>query len=153
MAKNEDLVTNSAVTPELKEIREFISPEARSRWDEVNSFLQTQFNAFPRLAYSKCAAQPGWNLKYQKSGISYCTIYPQADVFTVLVVITLEMEEILLAMSSDFTEYTTELIKSAKPFNGTKWLMINISDDAVLNDVEKLFLFKKNFMLEKKNKK
>ena len=45
---------------------------------------------FPsKIAYSNCAMDNnvwrGWNIKYQKSGKSLCTIYPQQGYFLALV--------------------------------------------------------------------
>jgi hypothetical protein len=68
---------------------------------EINDFVETKFFTYldnylrenykikPKLAYSNCAMDNniwrGWNIKYQKSGKSLCTIYPQRGYFLVLV--------------------------------------------------------------------
>ena len=41
----------------------------------------------PNLEFSKCSWEPGWNVKFKKSGKTLCTVYPRENYFTVIVVI------------------------------------------------------------------
>ncbi|KAB2952754.1 DUF3788 family protein [Heliorestis acidaminivorans] len=36
--------------------------------------MEEAYQAKPHITYSKCSAQPGWNVKYKKSGKSLCTL-------------------------------------------------------------------------------
>jgi len=64
--------------------------------------------------------QKGWNVKYQKSGKSLCTLYPEQDSFTVLIVIKLEMVDMIEVISTTYDPAVLEIVRSARPFNGTK---------------------------------
>jgi hypothetical protein len=92
--------------------------------------------------FSRCSGKPGWNVKYQKSGKSLCTLYPEGNSFTVLVVVTLPLVPEILAIEHAFTAYVAELVKAGKPYNGTLWLMIRVGDAAVLEDVKRLLKMK-----------
>src|SRR5690242_14283406 len=70
--------------PMLSEIEAYID---NSLWLDINTFLQETYLVQPKLAYSNCSAQPGWNVKYQKGGKSLCTLYPMDGYFIALVVI------------------------------------------------------------------
>jgi len=118
--------------PSFEEIGAFISSEL---WQELNSALQESYLVKPTLSFSKCAAQPGWNVKYKKSGKSLCTLYPMDGFFIALVTIgnkeTHELEQTL----SSYSDYTKALY-GRTPFScGGRWLMINVTDKAVLDDV------------------
>lgn len=70
--------------PALEDVGQFVNNEL---WDKLNFFLQNTYRVQPKLSYSQCSMQPGWNVKYQKSGRSLCTLYPMEGFFIALVVI------------------------------------------------------------------
>lgn len=88
--------------------------------------------------------QRGWNVKYHKSGKSLCTLYPEKDTFTVLIVVKLELAHIAASMDNIFEPAILDILESARPFNGTKWLMIPIDSEAILKNVIELLLLKYN---------
>ncbi|HQL35613.1 MAG TPA: DUF3788 domain-containing protein [Bacillota bacterium] len=107
-----------------------------------NDFIQQIYKSFPRITYSVCSGRPGWNVKYQKSGKSICTLYPEKEGFVALVVVTLDLIPVIEALSGELTEETLQTIRSAKPFNGTKWLMLQVKNDLQLEDVKQLIVLK-----------
>ena len=72
--------------PTEAEIKAFVGT---ALFSELDNHLRDNYKVAPKLAYSGCAMDHniwrGWNLKYQKSGKSLCTIYPQQGYFLVLV--------------------------------------------------------------------
>lgn len=119
-------------SPAFEDIGQFVSNEL---WEKLNSILQDKYHVQPRLSYSKCSMQRGWNVKYQKSGKSLCTLYPMKGFFIALVVIgskeTHEIELILPLLSS----YTQNLYQNATFSAGGSWLMINVTEASILDDV------------------
>jgi hypothetical protein len=130
-----DLIANSTVVPTLEEIDAYINAPVRSLWLELNSFIQAQFRSAPKIQYSVCAGKPGWNVKYQKSGKSICTLYPEKDCFVALVVVRLDLAELIAGAEQPFHPQILSLVRTAKPFNNTLWLMITIADRTVLDSV------------------
>lgn len=118
--------------PTFGDIGKFINNEL---WHEINTALQTSYKVSPKIEYSKCSAQPGWNVKYKKGGKSLCTLYPMGGYFIALVTIgNKETNEVELTLSS-YTDYVQQLYERT-PFScGGRWLMINVTDKAVLDDV------------------
>ncbi len=90
------------------------------------------------MTYSMCAGQRGWNVKYQKSGKSLCTLYPMEGYFISLVVVGAKEEEEVEMVSGTFTPYVEELYRKT-PFScGGRWLMIKVTDESVLKDIKSL---------------
>ena len=118
--------------PDPEAIEDYIGSKL---WSEINTALQTRYKVAPLLSYSRCSAQPGWNVKYKKGGKALCTLYPMAGFFIALVTIgNKELNEVELTLSS-YTVYTRELFQRT-PFScGGRWLMINVTEKAVLDDV------------------
>ena len=74
------------VPPTESEIKDFVGTEL---FMDLHNHVCERYKVKPKMAYSNCAMDNnvwrGWNIKYQKSGKSLCTIYPQQGYFLVLV--------------------------------------------------------------------
>lgn len=107
-------------------------------FSELCSFVENNYNVLPKIEYSKCSMQRGWNIKYKKSSKSLCTIYPESGSFIVLVVIGEKESAETEAIMPCCNEYVQHLFYKT-PFSlGGKWLMINAKEEAVLKDILKL---------------
>ena len=121
--------------PDLLQISAHISSDL---WEKLCAHLEQTYDVQPRIEHSQCAGAPGWNVKYKKGGRALCTLYPREGFFTCLVAVggreALEAELMLSAC----TEYTRALYWRAKPYNGARWLMIDVTAEYILDDVKKL---------------
>ncbi len=123
--------------PSLEDIERYIG-EGVQLWQELIAYIEETYQVKPQLSYSKCAGQPGWNVKYKKSSKSLCTLYPMEDYFIALIVVGEKEETEVELVSESFTPYIAELY-SKTPFScGGHWLMIEVKDKDVLNDLKKL---------------
>lgn len=136
------MILNALQEPDFEQISGYINPQVRNLWLEFNHFITEKYGAKHKITYSKCSGKPGWNVKYQKSGKSICTLYPEKECFIALVVVTLDLIPIIEAVSSQLEESVLNTIRSAKPFNGTLWLMIRVDNKAVLENVKQILLLK-----------
>jgi len=72
--------------PTEAELKEFANT---ALFDDIDSHLREVYKTKPKIAYSSCAMDKnvwrGWNIKYQKSGKSLCTLYPQDGYFLALI--------------------------------------------------------------------
>lgn len=132
-------VFNADHIPSDDEIREYLG-DAKSLWNELTSYIEEAYQVKPKVAYSKCSAQPGWNVKYHKSSKSLCTLYPMEGYFIALVVVgPKEEEEVKMDMDAGlFTTYVKELYDKTVYSGMGRWLMIEVKDKAVLNDIKYL---------------
>ncbi|MGM0652857.1 MAG: DUF3788 domain-containing protein [Bacillota bacterium] len=126
-------------TPSGEDIREYLG-EAKSIWNELTAYIEEAYQVKPQIAYSKCSAQPGWNVKYKKSSKSLCTLYPMAGYYIALVVIgPKEEEEVKIGMDAElFATYVKELYDKTAYSAMGRWLMIEVKEKAVLKDIKHL---------------
>ncbi len=113
-------------------------------WQELNSYLQETFHALPKMMYSGCSMQRGWNVKYQKRNKSLCTLYPMSGYFIALVVIgihEINEAEFLMPLCS---EYTQNLFKQTSSGYSGKWIMIDVKSKDILEDVKKMIALRAN---------
>lgn len=121
--------------PELSEINSHIDSPL---WMQLCEYLEITYGVSPSTEYSRCSAAPGWNVKYKKGSKALCTLYPNKGYFTCLVSVGSKqaMEAELLLTSC--TQYLYDLYWNSKPFNGGRWLMIDVTSQDIIEDVKKL---------------
>ena len=125
--------TNGLQKPSLTTISVYVN---NPLFDELCRHLETEHQSKSVVEFSRCSMQYGWNVKYKKAGRSLCTLYPMEGYFIALIVIgERELPETELILSS-FTKYFQQLFYETKTGMGQKWLMINVTEDAVLEDVK-----------------
>ena len=89
--------------------------------------------------------EPGWNVKFKKSGRSLCTIYPRETYFTVMAVVGRREKEAVEAMLPDCAPRLRDLYARTAEGNGQRWLMIDLEDrDEVYRDVLRLIEIRRN---------
>lgn len=120
--------------PTPDQIDEFI---CNPLWTNFNEKIYEIFKTEPRMEYSCCSMQPGWNIKYKKNGKSLCTLYPMKGYFIALVVIgPREMNDAEWMMPS-CPESIQKVFRETQAGQGQKWLMLEVQDseisDCILN--------------------
>jgi hypothetical protein len=121
--------------PTLENINDYINSEL---WIELCSGLETMYTTLPKLEYSKCSMQKGWNIKYKKSSKSLCTLYPMNGYFIALVVIGEKEQAAAEQVIPTCSNYVQKLFSGTVFSAGGKWLMLEIRERSVLEDVMKL---------------
>ena len=101
--------------------------------------MKTKYNCNEKIEFSSCSWEYGWNVKFKKSGKTLCTIYPQENYFTVLVVVGQKEKEAVEALLQECTPELRDIYSQTKTGNGQKWLMIDLEDnDEMYSDVFRL---------------
>ena len=133
MDKNDSYLNSE--NPSMEEITVYVN---NPLWNNLCDFIEKTYSVLPKIEYSSCSMKPGWNVKYKKSSRAICTLYPDKGEFTCLLVIgskeAMEAEFVL----SSCDPYIAEIYKAAKPFNGGRWLMIDVKTPEILNDIKEL---------------
>ena len=138
MSANWNEVYDREHEPSEAQIKEYVNTPL---FDDLDGHLRQVYKVKPKLAYSNCGMDgglwKGWNVKYQKSGKSLCTLYPKQDYLLLLVPIgAREMTEAELLILS-CTEYTQELFKRSGGAD-YKSMAFEVREESVLNDVKSL---------------
>lgn len=120
-----------AQQPSLSEISAYA---ASPLWDSLCASLEAAYGIAPKVEYSRCGMAPGWNVKYKKSARALCTLYPEQGAFTCLVSIGQKEAMEAEALLPGCTPAVQKLYWDTKPFNGSRWLMIPVRDEAALAD-------------------
>ena len=124
--------------PSETQIKEYVNTPL---FDDLDGYLRQTYKVKPKLAYSSCnmdgGTWKGWNIKYQKSGKSLCTLYPKQGYLLLLITIGVRgVHEAELLMPT-CTEYIQSLWGQGD-FHGSKYFGIELREENVLRDVKSL---------------
>lgn len=122
-------------SPSMEQVTEYIN---NSLWTDFNNRIQSTYRVRPCMEHSCCSMQAGWNIKYKKGGKSLCILYPMQGYFIALVVVgsrEFTEAEFLMPQCSD---YVQTVFKNTKTGNGQKWLMLDVRDREIMDDVFRL---------------
>lgn len=138
-----ELILDGTRTPSSDEIADYISYEAKEAWKELTAFIEQKYRLSPKMSYSRCKMKPGWNVKYQKSGKSLCTLYPEKGAYSTLITLKeQEYEEIKMRLSS-FGEYFIDAFNACGlPYNGSRWFTIMVHNKSIIEDIKKVIEIK-----------
>lgn len=126
-------ISDGTKKPSMEEITSYVQSPL---FEQFCNYVEAEYQSRPVLEYSKCSMQHGWNVKYKKAGRTLCTLYPMKGYYIALIVIG-ERERIETEFMLPFcTEYFQQLYHKTKTGMGQKWLMIDMTDEAVLEDVK-----------------
>lgn len=105
-------------------------------WEQLCRHIEEQYQVKPILEFSRCSLQQGWNVKYKKAGRALCTLYPMEGYYFAMVVIGEREKEATELELPFFTEYLQQLYRETTSGMGQKWLMIRVTNEAILEDVK-----------------
>lgn len=126
------MLVNETVIPTMYD---FSSHVSNKLFDEFNEYMVSAYDASAIFDYSKCSLTKGWNIKYKKCGKSLCTIYPDENKFTVMVVISRKEYSGFMDIYSSLHSCIHSTYETNKDKNGYCWLMIEVLDENVIDDV------------------
>ena len=110
-------------------------------WTALRTFIEETYGSVPCIEYSRCGGAPGWNMKYRKGSRAICTLYPglpEEGQFTCLVVVGPKEADRAEALLAACDPYLRELYQAAGGTGGSRWLMIAVTSEGILEDVKAL---------------
>ena len=125
--------------PTYTEIENFIGGKGKELWCSLFDFMDSTYKSKPKMTYSVCSGAPGWNVKFQKSGTAFGTLYSEINRFSVFMVISYKLAPEADLIVPELSPKVQELWQSANDFmkNG-KYFMLRIESDSDLEDYKKL---------------
>mgnify|MGYP000848382065 FL=1 len=129
--------------PGFDQIAEYIGGDGRRLWESLFSYMTEAYGAKPRMSYSGCSGKPGWNVKFQKSGTAFGTLYPEQGAFSVFMVISYKSDaEMELAKMLLSPEMRARYEEAQDYMKMGKWFMFQVKSDEDLQDYKILMSVK-----------
>lgn len=107
-------------------------------WLEFRQYLKDAYGAEPRMDYSRCGLEPGWNVKFKKGSKSLATVYLRPGYVTAMVSVAPKDEDAAERVLLTCTEYTKALYRNTASSKMGRWLMIDLTSPEILEDLKAL---------------
>ena len=121
--------------PEFSDMENFIGGRGVVLWKELFAHMQKSYNAKPKMTYSTCSGKPGWNVKFQKSGQSFGTLYPEKNAFSVFVVIAYKLDGVMKTLKPKLSAAMRARFDAAQDYMKVgRWMMFQVTSKTDLND-------------------
>lgn len=111
-------------------------------WDSFTAFIDETYGAQPRIEYSRCGGAPGWNVKYKARSRALCTVYPHDGFFICMVSVGSKEKEEAEALVAVADPYVRAVYERSADSSMGRWLMIEVTNEAILRDAEALLLLR-----------
>ena len=107
-------------------------------WPQLRAYLAAAYGAGPRLEYSRCGLEPGWNVKFRRGSKSLCTVYLRPGFVTAMVSVAPKDEEAAQMVLLTCTAETQAVYHRSAASKMGRWLMLDITSPEMLEDVKAL---------------
>ena len=107
-------------------------------WPELRQYLKDAYGSEPRMDYSRCGLEPGWNVKFKKGSKSLSTVYFRPGYVTAMVSVSPKNEAGAEGVLLTCTEYTRTLYRNTASSKMGRWLMMDLTSPEILEDVKAL---------------
>jgi len=129
--------------PSFEAMADYIDSEGRRLWDSLFDYMNSAYSSKPKMTYSTCSGKPGWNVKFQKSGQSFGTLYPEEGSFSVFMVISYKHEAEMEILRNELSPEMRVQYDNAQDYMKMgRWMMFRISRDTDLRDYKLLMSIK-----------
>ena len=127
----------------IMQMAEYIGDSAGGLWLKLLEAVQNEYKIKVKPSFSTCSGKPGWNLKLQKKGKSYGTLYPEQGSFAVFIVIAHHQDSAMQLILPQLEASLQERYEQAEEFMKIgKWMMYSISDQRGLDDLLQIIKMK-----------
>ena len=128
--------------PSFDEIAEYTG-KIKNSWLSLISWFETTYKAKPKLTYSGCSGMPGWNVKFQKSGVGFGTWYPQKNFLFVMVIVSYKLDNEMQKILPELSGYTADLYRNAGDYMKIgKWMMLKADNKKIFEDYKRIVTLK-----------
>lgn len=107
-------------------------------WLEFRQYLKDAYDADPRMDYSRCGLEPGWNVKFKKGSKSLATVYLRPGYVTAMVSVAPKDEDAAERVLPTCTEYVRTLYRNTASSKMGRWLMMDLTSPEILEDIKAL---------------
>ena len=104
-------------------------------WIELRDYLEQNYDFAPELLFY--GKKYGWTIRFRKSGKTLCSLFPEKEAFTVLIVLGMKETEKTLSMTDKLNSKVRSLIEGTEQLHDGCWLWIPVSTK---RDVESIKL-------------
>jgi len=115
--------------------------ETQIAWLEMRSFVEGNYNFEPNIVY--WGKKIGWGLKYQRSGRTLVSFYPEKDCFATLLTLGKKEVEAFKLIREELSPNVVDVFENTEQLHDGRWLWLKVSKISETPDIKRLITIKK----------
>lgn len=137
-----DRITDKSATPDDRNIRDWLGPEAFEHWVGLRSWIEEFYPGVFAPEWIHGGKKRGWSLRYKKTK-AFCTLLPEYRRFSTVVVFGRAEREKFEERRYVWRSQLVKLYDEAKTYPDGKFVTVSISSANDRHDVTKLLIMKR----------
>lgn len=127
--------------PTEEELNQLMEEDVFKNWCAINNFIKDNYHM--DMLWDNGGKTGVFELKYRKSGKTFCALYPREKGMRVLIILGKNEREKFETLRKDFSEYINNFYDNTRQYHDGKWLYLDIINNTVIADIERLLFIKK----------
>lgn len=127
--------------PTEEELINLLTSEVFSVWQKICDFINDNYDM--NTQWNKVKKGGIYEYKFRKSNKTLCTLYAREKNFGFMIIYGKTEREKFEVERQNFSDGIQSLYDGAKTYHDGKWIMIDLSDDTLLEDIENMLKIKK----------
>lgn len=127
--------------PTEHELSKLLGKQVYLVWQQLTEFIHQNYNMDTLWDSGRKAGI--YEYKFRKSGKTLCAFYAREQSFGFMVIYGKAEREQFESERESFSESINQIYDEAKTYHDGKWIMVDVKDDTLLPELEKMLLIKK----------
>ncbi len=127
--------------PTEEELNQLMEEDVFKTWCSINNFIKDNYDM--DMLWDNGGKTGVFELKYRKSGKTFCALYPREKGMKVLIILGKNEREKFKTSRKDFSEYINNFYDNTRQYHDGKWLYLDAINNTVIADIERLLFIKK----------
>lgn len=127
--------------PTEEELNQLMEEDVFKTWYAINNFIKDNYDM--DMLWDNGGKTGTFELKYRKGGKTFCALYPRDKGMRILIILGKNEREKFENSRKDFSEYINNFYDNTHQYHDGKWLYLDIINNTVITDIEKLLFIKK----------
>lgn len=128
--------------PTDTEVAAWIGRKTFQYWQRIVQLIEERYPGVFIPEWLFGGKKHGWSFRYKKSK-SFCTMIPEKSRFSLLIVFGAEERARVEAVKKSLLSSTQKKYDMATTYHDGKWLLLNIDNNRIVDDVIRLLIIKR----------
>jgi hypothetical protein len=128
--------------PTPRQVESWLGGKAYGFWTRVSTMIARNYPDVFSPEWLFGGKKHGWSLRYKKSK-SFCTLIPEKNRFSLLIVFGADERAQVETIRNELSARTRKTYDEAATYHDGKWLLLNVDNEGIVADVERLLAVKR----------
>lgn len=127
--------------PDIQEITDLIGEQLYSVWTKLCELIECKYEM--EQLWNSGGKLWKYEYKYRRGGKTLCSLYARENYIGFMVILGKAEREKFEADRKSFSDTILKIYDETKTYHDGKWIMLELTDNSLFDDIEKLMLIKR----------